>query len=333
MSLWGNKDDKTSTGTVEIAANGLVTGTSTVFDNEALVGDHLIINSTVGFIISSITSNTVAQVVRAKPGTSVNAVSSGTNYTLNEKPVSVSYAEGLDTVGGSGDHEKVFGVDTTEMGIGNGPVANIIITDEGSGYNANATVSFSGGGGSSAAANAEANSSGRIAVVNITNNGSSYETNPTVTISAPAAQSFNALSAVSNTNDTITLSDAGTWAVGDEATYAVATGNTAVDGLADGTTYFISFANSTVVALAATSGGANIDLTAGSSETGHTLTGETATASAVVGGATNKGIAHAGWVRRVEGTGGRAGRVSYEVLVAGSTISGDAADDNELPDS
>ena len=161
MSLWGNKDDKTSTGTVQVYANGSVAGTSTLFDAEAKVGDHLIVNSTVGFIISSITSNTVAQVVRAVPGSSVNAISAGTNYTLNEKPVSVSYSEAKTAV--SGDHQQVFGVDTTEAGV----------TD----------------------------------------------------------------------------------------------------------------------------------------------------------------VGHAGWVRRVAGSGGRAGRVQYEVLVAGSSISGDAADDTELPDS
>lgn len=37
--------------------------------------------------------------------------------------------------------------------------------------------------------------------------------------------------------------------------------------------------------------------------------------------------AHAGWVLRKEGTGGRAGRVSYEVLVATKSITGDAEDD------
>ena len=333
MALWGNKDDKTSTGTVQVHANGDVAGTSTLFDNEAVVGDHLVINSTVQFIISSITSNTVATVIPAKLGTSVNAVAAGNNYTLNEKPLFVSQSESLETGGYAGDAYKVYGVDTTEMGIGGGPVVNILITDEGSGYNANGTVSFSGGGGSSAAANAQANSSGRIAAINITNNGSSYETNPSVTISAPAAQAFNARTAVANTGDTITLGGAGTWAVDDAATYLVAAGNTAVGGLSNGTTYYIQFANSTVVKLAETPGGAAIDLTAGPSETGHTLTGETATAEAVVGGATNKGVAHAGWVRRVEGTGGRAGRVQYEVLVAGSSISGDASDDNELPDS
>jgi hypothetical protein len=37
-------------------------------------------------------------------------------------------------------------------------------------------------------------------------------------------------------------------------------------------------------------------------------------------------VAHAGWVKITEGTGGRAGRVHYETLVAASSISGDAED-------
>jgi hypothetical protein len=46
----------------------------------------------------------------------------------------------------------------------------------------------------------------------------------------------------------------------------------------------------------------------------------------------NTKMAHAGWNLRVEGTGGRAGRVSYETLVAMSSISNDASDDAVLPD-
>ena len=44
------------------------------------------------------------------------------------------------------------------------------------------------------------------------------------------------------------------------------------------------------------------------------------------------GVAHAGWVKRTVGTGGRAGRVFYETLVAGGTIGGDASDDIKYPD-
>lgn len=45
------------------------------------------------------------------------------------------------------------------------------------------------------------------------------------------------------------------------------------------------------------------------------------------------GVAHAGWVLRTAGSGGRAGRVQYETLVAMSSISNDAdKDDTQLPE-
>jgi hypothetical protein len=44
-------------------------------------------------------------------------------------------------------------------------------------------------------------------------------------------------------------------------------------------------------------------------------------------------VASPGWVRRIELTGGKAGRVQTEVLVAGRTlIAGDAADDTQFAD-
>lgn len=54
-------------------------------------------------------------------------------------------------------------------------------------------------------------------------------------------------------------------------------------------------------------------------------------AAAARAGANTK-MAHAGWNLRIEGTGGRAGRVQYETLVAMSSISNDADDDAVLPD-
>lgn len=46
----------------------------------------------------------------------------------------------------------------------------------------------------------------------------------------------------------------------------------------------------------------------------------------------NPAIPHTGHILRIEGSGGRAGRVHHEVLVAGG-ITGDANDDVILPDS
>lgn len=46
----------------------------------------------------------------------------------------------------------------------------------------------------------------------------------------------------------------------------------------------------------------------------------------------NKDIPHSGWVLRKEGTGLRAGRVTYEVLVATGSIATDGSDDTQFPD-
>lgn len=83
---------------------------------------------------------------------------------------------------------------------------------------------------------------------------------------------FNALTDVSNTDDTIAFTNANTYFnYGDRVIYRTDTGNNAVGGLANGTHYYISSANSTKIKLAATLDGASINLTSGSSETGHRL--------------------------------------------------------------
>lgn len=245
----------------------------------------------------------------------------------------------------------VFGVDAAEMGVSSGNLAFAYVTNAGSGYAANATVTLTvTNGGSSGVVNAAANATGKISQLNISTAGSGYITAPTIAIDAPTAQTFNANSAVTGgtgagSNNIIALTTAGAFVAGDQVTYTVAAGNTAIAGLTSGTTYFIQFANSTVVALATSSGGTRIALTKGATETGHTLQGITATGYVVVGGAKNEGVAHAGWTIRTEGSGGRAGRVQYETLVAMGSLgaqtaafgtpatTADASDDTLLPDS
>tara|TARA_R110000868_G_scaffold9000_10_gene45684 strand:+ start:37076 stop:37888 length:813 start_codon:yes stop_codon:yes gene_type:complete len=112
MALWGQADDKTSTGTVEIDSDGNVTGTTTVFQTEARVGDFIVANDG-HYRIKSIASNTACVVVIANPGTSVNTVAAGNNFTLNEKPIYVNN----DSTGISID--DIFGVDTSENTVTN----------------------------------------------------------------------------------------------------------------------------------------------------------------------------------------------------------------------
>jgi hypothetical protein len=62
-------------------------------------------------------------------------------------------------------------------------------------------------------------------------------------------------------------------------------------------------------------------------------TADQATATAALGDSAVGGTAHAGWVKRTVGTGGRAGRVQYETLVAMGSMTGDQADDIQFRDS
>jgi hypothetical protein len=311
----------------------------------------------------------------------------------------------------------MFAVDTTEVNVTNGSIVSYTIINNGSGYRANAVVTVSG----NATSNATANSLGRISAVNVNTAGSGYTSvSPTVTIAAPAAQTFNSNTAlfsdatfnantgVNGTTEYITTGTSHGFSNGDLVRYLVATGNTAIGGLTNATSYYVRHANSTTgLALSATETGANVNLTAtatsetghtlrrvgqgfisigtnvlqngdtvtysvaesntnitelsnnasyfvvgantvgvklsatsggnaivltpGISETGHSLTGQTATAAAVVSYA-GRGVPHAGWVLRTVGTGGRAGRVQYETLVAMGSITGDS-DDTVFKDS
>jgi hypothetical protein len=161
-------------------------------------------------------------------------------------------------------------------------VAGIVITSPGSGYTANATVTITGTNITPVSANASSNSSGKISAINIANNGSGYESVPSVSISAPLALSFNAQSAVDGSSDFITISGH-KFQDNDYVKYLVASGNTSLTNLANNTSYWVVSSNSSGVKLATTREGSPINLSPGAvSETGHTLTGQTATATAVL---------------------------------------------------
>ena len=258
-----------------------------------------------------------------RTGTKLTYTSNGTNLEIASSSVSDSTALFVINTGST----TTFKLATSLSNAQAGTAANIT----GAGNNSQSFV------GDTATATASV-SSGKLSAVTVTGVGSDYQSIPAVTIAAPAEKTFNAQSAVSTANDTITISSHG-FATGDQLTYSDK-GGTVIAGLTDGGTFFVirESANAFKLATSASnaSSGTAVDITAGSSEN-HGVTGVTATATASAGLGTdgdnnNSEVAHIGWVKKTVGTGGRAGRVHYETLVAASSISGDA-EDIATPDS
>jgi hypothetical protein len=267
---------------------------------------------------------------------------------VNKTPNTVNQTAlfGNTTVGAftAGEAVGQFGLDATEIRVsGNAAVQQYIITNAGSGYAANATVSVANttGGANTLAANSTV-TAGKVTA--LTANGtviSGYTAAPAVTIAAPALIIFNGNTAVTP-NTTIgafiAIATANSFlAVGDKLVYAGnATSTPSV--LTDTRPYYVSFANTTGIKLSDEPNTANINFAKASGDNttagGATLQGERATAVAeLTETGYTKGAAHTGWVLRTVGTGGRAGRVQYETLVAmGGTFSTDASDDTILPD-
>jgi hypothetical protein len=339
MALWGNNDSKTASGYANISSNGFVNGTSSVLQSEAKIGDFITMANN-DYLIISITSNTAAQVIGRYGNTSVTAAANAA-YILSEKP---KYA--LWDATSDGGSNNVYGVDTTEAGVTNGAVREVVFTSRGSGYTANATLTVSGGAGSTTAAtgNAQSNSSGRISAINFTNNGIGYTIPPTLTVADPGKIFFNgnvtggSVVLGNATSDSTTFKlDNGYLALGatntaflangDQVTYLALAGNTAIGGLTNAASYYVYTINSTALALYTRAGGVNSYINIASVGTGaqanHSLTGETATVAAVLSGF--HGSAHAGWVLRTAGTGGRAGRVQTETLIAMGSMTGDGS--------
>ncbi len=268
-----------------------------------------------------------------------------THVNLTPNTTNQTTLFGNTTIGGIVPNRAVgqFGLDATEIGVsGNAAIQQYIITSSGSGYGANAavTVANSAGGSNTVAANSTV-TLGRVTAVTANVTIAGYNTAlgaPAVTIAAPVAINIVSNTAgFSNTLDTFIVSSANSrFQVGDRLYYAVPAGNTAIAPLTANTFYYVQAANTTTLKLTATPNGTPIDLTdtrnLSSPET-HTIVGDTATAVAeLTEVGYTKGAAHTGWVLRTAGSGGRAGRVQYETLVAfGGNFSNDA-EDVILPD-
>ena len=115
--------------------------------------------------------------------------------------------------------------------------------------------------------------------------------------------------------------------------------NYVFDSIANATVATVSSADNGGTLVGASSNGAYIVsekpiyIVHNSNEVANNIYGvSTSEMSANSGVGESHAVTHAGWTKRTAGTGGRAGRVHYETLVAGSSITGDSVDDTKLPE-
>ena len=180
-------------------------------------------------------------------------------------------------------------------------------------------------------------SGGAVSAITVTAVGSDYQSTPAVTVEAPKMTI--PTSAVNASSNVITFAGHGLSDT-DQITYNQVGGGTLMTNVTNGQTVFVRDKTDDTFKIAATSGGTAINIGTGHNAQTFTIvtgaTTATATASRGLGedGDTDtREIAHTGWVKKTVGSGGRAGRIHYETLVAASSMSGDAADDISAPDS
>lgn len=217
----------------------------------------------------------------------------------------------------------IFGVSGNELGAAGGYVSGVSVANAGSGFTARPTVTISASQGS---LNATATAVGVVVNVAVNEIGDGYANGDVIEI------------------------DDGT---GTAATFEVTTGaaNASVASLeivnAGAYTTLPTLSNSATSNTSGDGTGATVDVVIGLGPITVTNTGIGYTsATATIGGAGGSGasatvaitkyegasaVAHTGWQLRTVGSGGRAGRVHYETLVAGG-ISTDASDDATLPE-
>lgn len=224
----------------------------------------------------------------------------------------------------AGQKNGVFAVNSTEIKIDSDKVLRIGIANGGTGYVNSAALIFGTSPTTNASATLTTNSTGGITSLTISNNGVGYTSAPTV-------------EPTTRISTTITVTDGGTGydsTANNELIFTVSPGTGAVATFANNgngviTTVTVTnqgngyTTNVPVVTVNEDAGGNGAILTA-------SLVGSGGNLVAYLGEG-NK-VPHTGWVLRKEGTGGRQGRVTYEVLVAGKPAS-DGSDDTIFPDS
>jgi hypothetical protein len=217
----------------------------------------------------------------------------------------------------------VFGVSASEKS-GTGNVATLTITSAGSGFTARPTLSITGANTVQAVAIANAKTVG----VTITAAGTGYVAGQVFTATGGTGTATTLTITTVNGSGNVTavsITQAGDYTALPTLTNNPFTSNTTVAGTGFTATLSMGVGSTLVTTVGEQYNSSDVTVTVGGAG------GTGAVVAPVLTGqeGTSKGVL-AGWNLRKEGSGGRAGRVQYECLVAMGSISGDGADDTLL---
>lgn len=241
-----------------------------------------------------------------------------------------AYTQGM-TVG-------LFMVDSTETTAGGDNVVDISLSNQGAGYVEAPSVTIASSAGAYSATATATIAAGKISNIAVANTGVGYTSDPAVTLQVPVLTVPTA--SVIDANNVVMYTGHGQ---ANSAALIFNWGGTAnIGGLTNSTTYYVVPVDANRFSLATTAANAAnnvvIDITT-TGETGQYFTIVAGTrATAIASRGLSQGVSgaehatHIGWNLKTVGSGGRAGRVQYETLVALSNPIGDGSDDLSLPD-
>lgn len=220
----------------------------------------------------------------------------------------------------------MFAMDNSES-KGEANVTTVAVTAAGSGFTVRPTVTFSGGGGTGAAGNTNAKLVAVALGGGTGNGGTGYVNAEVVTVNGGTGTSANVTIANTDASGVVTAVSIVSGQAGVYTVLPTLANNAPTGGTGSGLRLNLTIGLNAVTVTANGSGYTSAPTVTIGGTGGN---GATATAS-INTSEGKKGAPHAGWVLRKEGSGGRAGRVTYETLVAMGSISTDNnADDTKL---
>lgn len=213
----------------------------------------------------------------------------------------------------------VFGISPAEIKNPKGKVASLSVTNTGSGFTARPTVTIGGDG-----ANATATAVGIVVGAVAGNAGADYANGDTLTIAGgTGTAAVVTVTAISNTGGVTNVAISNTGAY---TALPTLSNNNVTGGNGTGGRITLTIGLGPITVTAAGFGYTTANVTIGG--TG----GSGATANIALRKFEVAGTPGPGWALRTEGSGNRANRVNYELLVAGRSLTSDGTDDTQLPE-